>query len=217
MGRDVLVHGEKAKPVAVLPPAALAPLATSGGVIAKDQGGRAAAELSVKERIAREVGSQLLDDDGKPKKVPVLKNGRWVMEFATAAKTSHAPVAGAAAAQQQAVGQREFSLSFEGSSNVGISLRELDGRSDSGGALPPSGFRVLVGAVKPGSHAGQAKLRPGTHTPTAARTAAASHALRCPQKKACIPGAHGRSSAPPLLFFSQASPSWPSTGSRRRT
>lgn len=64
--------------------AASAPIATSGNLIgARDLGG-ATRERSVAEILAREK-PPLVDDDGRPKRVPVLRDGRWVMELPTAA------------------------------------------------------------------------------------------------------------------------------------
>ena len=61
------------------------PLATSGGILNVDFGGRARKEESVAELIERERGP-LVDDDGNAKKVPVLRDGYWTMADATEAK-----------------------------------------------------------------------------------------------------------------------------------
>ena len=165
MGRQVVAPQPRAPPVkklthAATVPAAVAPLATSGLIVNnRDLGGASKSEISVKELIMRERGGgDLLDDDGKRKKVPVLKNGRWVMEFPTQARHHAEP--STLPASSSSAGQRTFELTFEGSASLGISLKDLD-RSNGETRLPPPGYHVVVGAVQPGSLAAQQKLRPG--------------------------------------------------------
>ena len=105
-------------------------------------------------------------EDGKPRRVPVLKNGKWVTELASEVQ-SRRP--GIPASQSRSLPGRggggggslhEFELTFEGSVGLGMSLKEHEGATSSG-AVPPPGYRVLVGAVAPGSLASQQKLKPG--------------------------------------------------------
>eukprot|EP00900_Chrysochromulina_parva_P021389 jgi/Chrpa1/3884/Chrysochromulina_OHIO_Genome00012956-RA len=69
--------------------AAIAPLATSGLVIrGRDLGGMTKTEESVADLIAkgelRDKEGNLVDEEGKPKKAPILRNGKWVYEVAAA-------------------------------------------------------------------------------------------------------------------------------------
>ena len=105
-------------------------------------------------------------EDGKPRRVPVLKNGKWVTELASEVQSRRQSIP---ASQSRSLPGRsgggggslhEFELTFEGSVGLGMSLKEHEGATSSG-AVPPPGYRVLVGAVAPGSLASQQKLKPG--------------------------------------------------------
>ena len=142
--------------------AATAPLATSGVLLGqRDLGGASKQELTVSELMERSYST--IDENNRPRRVPVLKNGRWVTEelaSAPKAKCQHVTASTPTRTGGSSSAHHLFELSFEGSVSLGISFKELDGSAPRV-QQPPSGFRVLVGAVQPGSLASQQRLKAG--------------------------------------------------------
>ena len=106
-------------------------------------GGKIKQEETVAELIARSYTT--VDDDDRPRRVPRLINGRWVHQEIDAAATTrrHAPPSTLPKSMGGGAGLREFEVSLEGSAQLGITLKELDG-SSSGDAQPPSGYKICL-------------------------------------------------------------------------
>ena len=143
----------------------IAPLATSGAHVGnRDLSGAMKSEVSVSELISREreydEKGHLVDEEGKPKKIPVLRDGKWVLEVAgTSAVRRHAsPGAGGA---RLVMASDPFDLTFQGSANIGINIKELGDEEASRSTTLPAGHRVVVASVQPGSAAAQQKVKAG--------------------------------------------------------
>ena len=114
------------------------------------------------------------DDDGGPRRLPVLRNGKWVVET-SAEPTRAAPmsIVGRGAASSTAGGVAggavragsktpvRFELSFEGSVSLGMVLAELSDEASRAEPRPPENHRIIVTSVAPGSLAAQQKLKSG--------------------------------------------------------
>ena len=144
----------------VVDSAANAPLATSGRLIGqRDLGGATKQEATVRELMER--SHSIVDENNRPRRLPVLKNGRWVTEFAGGTNMKgHHMLPSTLPKWEGSSAHHLFELSFEGSVGLGISFKELDGSTPKE-QQPPSGFHVLVGAVQPGSLAYQQRLNSG--------------------------------------------------------
>ena len=168
MVRQVVVPEKKPSPAKYATEAdkAIAPLATSGLLIGpRDLGGATKSEATVAELIAkdqvRDDNGNLIDEEGNLKKVPVLRNGKWVYEVAgggNAVRKFASPGVGGSLPVAGRRSTASFELRFEGSASLGMTLVESDGRGD---ARPPSGYRVVVGSVNPGSAASKLHVKPG--------------------------------------------------------